>query len=158
MKQKLFFTFALCIVLSKLFSQVTEYSYYGSSVTPKGDLHTLIVFIGLDDATSADDYDNWDYNDLPEWAKGDYNEVIDKDNSQIHTVKNNTSYMNRISNGNFRVTGEIYPNLILVDPDYTSFVNSSGDTIYSLNLLQVYIDAKDILNTQSNPNFNYVYN
>ncbi|HET8963539.1 MAG TPA: hypothetical protein VFM99_06565 [Chitinophagales bacterium] len=47
-------------------------------------MHTLIVFIGFDDATTTDDYPNWDHDDLPEWAKGDYNDVFDIDDSQIH--------------------------------------------------------------------------
>ncbi|MBK8488734.1 MAG: hypothetical protein IPN31_06325 [Bacteroidetes bacterium] len=111
MKKTLLITLSFCFLLKSVFSQVTDYSYYGSSVTPKGDLHTLIVFIGLDDATSADDYDNWDYNDLPEWAKGDYNEVFDTDATQIHTVRNLTSYNHTMSNGAFTITGEIYPEL-----------------------------------------------
>lgn len=74
----------LFVILSRdISAQIMEYSYYGNSVTPKGDLHTLIVFIGFDDATSGDDYPNWAHDDLPEWAKGDYNDVFDIDDSQI---------------------------------------------------------------------------
>jgi len=86
--RKLNFIFAFGILINYAYSQDTDYSYNGSSVTPKGNLHTLIVFIGLDDATSADNYPEWDYNDLPEWAKGDYNDVFDIDDSQIHTKQN----------------------------------------------------------------------
>lgn len=147
MKKILLLTVAYGFILLNLSSQTTEYSYYGSSVTPKGNLHTLIVFIGLDDATSADNYDNWDYNDLPEWAKGDYNEVFDIDDSQIHTVRNLTSYNYTMSQGTFTMSGEVYPELVIVTPIY----NTDG----SLQITTAISDAIDQINLQPHPTFDY---
>lgn len=146
MKQKLLSTFVLSIMLTYIFAQPTDYSYYGSSVTPKGNLHTLIVFIGFDDATSADDYPNWLHNDLPEWAKGEYNNVFDIDNSQIHTKRNLTSYFYTMSQQTFVMTGEVYPELVIVTPEYLTD---------GLNISKAIQDAIDKINLQTHPTFNY---
>lgn len=148
MKKNLLLTLVFSAMLNSLYSQTTaDYSYYGSSVTPKGDLHTLIVFIGLDDTTTTDDYPNWDHDDLPEWAKEDYNDVFDIDDSQIHTKRNLTSYFYTMSQGTFTLTGEVYPELVIVTPTY------EGDG--SLNIPTAIQDAIDKINLQTHPTFDY---
>ncbi|MBK7108941.1 MAG: hypothetical protein IPH61_07330 [Bacteroidetes bacterium] len=94
----------------KLYTQDTA-SYYGNSFTPKGNLHVLIVFVGFDTTTIADSSETLEHDKIPDWAMGDFNGVIDKDNSQIHTIKNVTSYLHTMSNGAFTITREIYPKL-----------------------------------------------
>lgn len=124
------------------------FSYNGITTTPNGNLHILFVFVGFDDQTSDDDIADWKHDDIPEWAKGDFNEVVDIDNSQIHTIKNLTSYYYTMSKGNFTITGEVYPELLIVTPSY-----SGPDLVYSTALL----DAVDLMNLHTNLSFDYDY-
>ncbi|HET8964234.1 MAG TPA: hypothetical protein VFM99_10065, partial [Chitinophagales bacterium] len=95
-----------------------------------------------------DDITDWAHDDIPEWAKGDFNEIIDKDDSQIHTIKNLTSYYHTMSEGKFTVTGEVYPELLVVSPIYGSL---------GLNYSTALLDAVDLINQKTNLSFDYNY-
>ena len=82
----------LLLFFECLFIQAQSLSYNGQSLTPKGSLHVLIVFVGFDTTTNANNLPSWDHDKIPDWAMGDFNNVIDYDGSQIHDTKNLTSY------------------------------------------------------------------
>lgn len=105
-----------CLIAASVVAQATEHSYYGSLHTPKGELHGLIIFIGFNDTDAGDDVAGWYHDQIPDWAQGDYNEVFDKDDSQIGTVKNMTDYYYNMSDGQFVFTGEVFPEQIPVTP------------------------------------------
>lgn len=137
------FIIILSILVANRICAQTNYSYYGSSLTPKGDLHVLIVFVGFDNTTSADDIidpsgPDWLHDQLPEWAQGDFNDVIDIDNSQIGVKHNLTDYFYSMSQGNFTITGEIYPDQVQVTP----FIVSGA-----ISLSTAFQDAVAIINT-----------
>lgn len=140
--------FTLIIMLQSLIAIGQTFSYNGITTTPNGNLHILFVFVGFDDQTSADDITDWAHDDIPEWAKGDFNEIIDKDDSQIHTIKNLTSYYHTMSEGNFIITGEVYPELLIVTPTYTPLGLDYSDAL---------LDAVELINLQTNLSFDYNY-
>ena len=109
--KKLFICIAFCIFYTIINAQSN--SYYGQSLTPRGDLHVLIVFVGFDTTTSANNLPTWDHDNIPDWAMGDYNDVIDIDDNQIGIKRNMTDYFYTMSQGNFIVTGEVYPDLVI---------------------------------------------
>lgn len=136
--------------------QAQSLSYNGQSLTPKGNLHVLIVFVGFDTTTAANNLPTWDHDKIPDWTMGDYNNVIDIDGSQIHDKKNLTSYFATMSQDSFIVTGEIYPDLVIVDPEYDMIVDPlTGDTTYTVKTSKAFSDARDIINTQPNATFDY---
>lgn len=135
-----------------------DFSFYGSSLTPNGTVHVLIVFVGFDTTTVSDNSSTWKHDSIPSWARGSYNNIIDIDGNQIHSIRNVTSYFNYMSNGQFNITGEIYPDFVRVPPSYTIIYDSLGNIIFqSINTSNVLKAARDAVNLQDNGSFNYDY-
>lgn len=146
------------LILNSILIYAQDTSYFGNSLTPTGNLHILIVFIGFDTTNVSDSSITWKHDSIPNWAKGNFNDIIDIDDSQLHNRKNITSYFHSMSSGNFLLTGEVYPDLIRVSPDYNEILDSLGNIIgYSLDVLDVPDDAIEIINLQDNLLFDYDY-
>jgi len=100
----------------------TSSSTYGYVHTPKGHLHMLVIFVGYNNTTSADDVGTpgtetyWAHDDIPNWAKGDINHLFCKEIEDIGEEKNLSSFYYTVSDGEFLVTGEIFPEQVMVDP------------------------------------------
>jgi hypothetical protein len=91
--------------------------------TPHGHIHMLVIFVGYTNTTSADDVGTpgtptyWAHNDIPNWAKGNNNELFSKNIDEIGSLpKNLSSFYYTVSQGNFLVTGEVFPEQIPVAP------------------------------------------
>jgi len=96
----------------------------GNAITPKGELHVLVLFISFDDNTNTifdTDFPNdptalryWAPNDLPNWAKGESNDLFDKTTATIGQKKNLSNWFSIMSKGAFTVTGEVFPEMIVL--------------------------------------------
>ncbi len=96
----------------------------GDAITPKGELHVLVLFISFDDNTNTIfDYRSpnnpnaqlyWAPNDLPNWAKGESNDLFDKTTATIGQKKNLSNWFSIMSKGTFNVTGEVFPEMIIL--------------------------------------------
>ena len=120
-------------------------STHGLKLTPKGQVHLLFIFVGYNHTISDYDFGSpgdpnyWQHTDIPTWAKGDYNQIIDKDFSNVGNVHNLTDYYDVMSMGNFQVTGEIFPEQIMIDP----ITDDDGALQYNDMAVEVY----DYINT-----------
>lgn len=111
----------------------TKHSCFGDAHTPKGDLHILVVFIGYNNTGAIGvpnpDWGNfnqngyWPTGKLPSMAIDSFsipgmNQLFNSDPSTIMAAgqeQNLSQYYYMMSNGKFRVTADIYPELVKVD-------------------------------------------
>jgi M6 family metalloprotease-like protein len=133
----------------------TASSTNGVVHTPKGNLHILIVFIENQNDKPPSSYDGdlqnnppgyWAPNDIPNWAKGTSNELLDATPATIGTTKNLSLFYKEMSDGEFILTGDIFPELIPV-----SGLNSLGGVA---NYAQVNAQAVAYINANY-PNYNW---
>lgn len=89
--------------------------------TPKGNLHILVVYVGFTEMqnSSYDQYNSvdgwWKYNEIPDYAKGASNKVLNQDASTIGSHLNLSYWYKTMSNGTFILTGEVIQQLIIVN-------------------------------------------
>lgn len=106
--------FLLCL-LPALFAQQARFSYYGNAHTPKGDLHTLVIFIRYDEVSLMKHDVTWpDISEegiLPKIAMGAQNEMFYDDPNAIAggEEQNISDYFYQMSGGSFRLTADIFP-------------------------------------------------
>lgn len=130
-----------------------SYSYNGDLHTPKGSLRIVVFFIGY--TGDVTNYDLWPAGQIPDWAK-EQNEGYD-DSKLLNDIEVNIgntvnlSYfykqMSIASIEPFKITGVIYPNLIVVDKVYYPFTND-------LNYTEIGHEAVTWLNTNE-PSYNW---
>lgn len=114
--------FALLSMLSFLFfhaiSQTTTElsSIHGGVHTPKGDLHTLMIFVRFEGTNKMKAGRRWpDVSEegvLPRMAVGESNQLFHQDPERLgqsERVKNLSDYYYTMSGGQFRLTGDIFP-------------------------------------------------
>lgn len=91
----------------------------GWQFTQRDTLHVLVIFRTFnnlnDDWDIADPIKFWAHDDIPNWAKGASNWLFDVDASTIGQTQNISSWFKQMSLGNFIVTGEAFPHLIVMD-------------------------------------------
>ena len=83
MKKAFYFLFGLLALSNSVWSQSPS-STNGDVFTPKGHLHALVIFVGFDHTTSADNVSGWDHDDIPDAAKGADNDLF---NSAVGSSK-----------------------------------------------------------------------
>ncbi len=91
-------------------------SFHGNIFTPSSNLHCLVIFIGFNDADSTDNLTDWPYDSLPDWAKGDDNELLNKSVANIGSHENLSYWYSVMSDNQFFLTGEVFPEQININP------------------------------------------
>ena len=138
------------------------YSPYGKTFTPTGDLKILIICAGL--GTPYDNYEvpNWPTgsNTFPNWVSN--NETFYTDNSQFSNPltlndKYNVSRMYyEMSQGKFRLTANVYPTRIDVDPTgSSSFAQLNKKVIEKMKSMEPNFDWSPYDNRTNNPNYQF---
>lgn len=138
MKRRLFFASAmLCTVLA--YAQVpsiqcdyvaptpisppfglTSYSYNGFAHTPKGNINVLVIFVGFNSTTSAEDVTGWAHNQIPTWATGADNTLFNLNTSTIGNYDNLSLFYKEMSLNQFTVTATVFPQQVMINQN-TSF-------------------------------------
>ncbi len=95
------------------------HSTHGKVHTPKGDLHILVVVIRYEDKNLFDDArwpDSSLPGELPSIFRGDHNQMFSRHADSLgHRLHHNLSdYLYQMSDGQFRVTAEVYPQQVPV--------------------------------------------
>lgn len=153
---KLSIALILAVGLFGNVSAQQAYSYYGLRHTLKDTLQIMFLYVGFLESNSSDDITGWAHSDIPDWAKGDYNALIDTDVDSIGERLNLTHYYHSMSQGKFVVIGDIFPELIrvhlrrdtIVTPDT---INGGYDTSYNISNSQyasMTSDAFDSINAR----------
>ena len=117
-----------------------DYGPNGYDNSLHGHLHVLMVFVGDENETSDDDYwvevwDNgvkdsvltWAHDKLPEALLNNGNLITENiyfnsDTNQIGTIENVSQWYDQMSRGEFKITCDIYPELVRV----SSYWNHTG--------------------------------
>jgi M6 family metalloprotease-like protein len=95
-------------------TQNPQLSYLGAQHTPKGHLHTLVIFIRYEDKDLYNGYmKEWTNSDtLPQMVQGEINDWMDAKPETVgtpnHTL-NISDFYYKQSNGKFTITGDIFP-------------------------------------------------
>ncbi|MEM6346701.1 MAG: hypothetical protein AAF927_22635 [Bacteroidota bacterium] len=98
-----------------LMAQQPRFSYHGNVHTPKGDLHTLVVFIRYDEVSLMKDDAIWpdksEEGVLPKIAMGAQNQLFYDNPADIvgGDKQNISDYFYAMSGGAFRITADIFP-------------------------------------------------
>lgn len=105
-----------------------QFSGNGYAHTPKGNFHVLVIFVGFEDdqvdmGDPQDQYDcYWNHDEIPLWAQGESNYLFDKDANNIginYDYRFNLSnFYKKMSNGQFIVTGEVFPEMVKLPGSY----------------------------------------
>lgn len=102
----------------------------GWQFTQRDTLHVLVIFRTFNNNNEDWDVNDnqiyWAHDDIPNWAKGASNWLFDVDASTIGQTLNISSWFKQMSLGNFIVTGEVFPHLIVMD----SLTQTPGTTTY----------------------------
>jgi hypothetical protein len=107
--------------------------YKPSSTAPGQYFRILFVFAEFTGDTN--NYDNWNYGQLPNYA----NNIVDSVVSSSYRPFTLSDYWKTMSFGNFEVIGEIYPNIITLRPENwykvngKSFQDANKDVLDSIN-------------------------
>lgn len=102
----------------------TAQSYHGKRHTLSDTLRVLFLYVGFTDSDSTDNIPGWKHDEIPDWAKGDYNQVLDTDMDSSGQYLNLTHYYHTMSQGKFVLVGDVFPEMIRVPLDtFTSGQN-----------------------------------
>lgn len=91
---------------------VVRNSTYGQVHTPKGNLHVLVIFIQNDNDTI--DRNGWKHHQLPDFVNHENNDLISSSINDIGTKSNLSTWYSDMSMGEFKFTGDIFPEIIPV--------------------------------------------
>jgi hypothetical protein len=115
---------AALLCLNGMTHAQTKNSYYAKTHTPKDTLRVLFLYVGFTYTDSTDNVPGWHHDEIPDWAKGKYNSVLDADLDSLGAHLNLTYYYNSMSQGGFILVGDVFPELIRVPLDtFTSGQN-----------------------------------
>jgi M6 family metalloprotease-like protein len=99
----------------------SHFSGNGKCHTPKGNLHMLVIFVAIEGIEDIEGYDDWEYNKIPTWAQGESNELFDKSPTTIGNTKNLSLYYKKMSDNKFIVTGEVFPEQIILPTNTNNY-------------------------------------
>lgn len=98
--------------------------YNGGVFTPKGDLRVLVVFVRYGGVYDTMHVDGWDNGDFPDWANSmtekAFYETLSEFSNNIYSDNNRKSVSNyyyQMSQGQFRLVADFYPNVITLNPN-----------------------------------------
>jgi len=168
MKKSILLMLFLCVFINKGFFQIpfeiecevldtivppsgeSTYAPYGGVHTPKGNLHTLVIFVGFQDST---------IDDIPEWAKGEDNAIFNSDPNSIGNKLNVSKFYKAMSNQEepFLLTGDVFPELIIVpyDESYNNTSNINEAVFSYINGNYPYFNWGKYDNRTNSPGFTY---
>ncbi len=80
MKRTMYYlSIAAFLCLGNMLHAQTKHAYYAKTHTPKDTLRVLFLYVGFTDTDSTENIPGWKHDEIPDWAKGDYNQILDTD-------------------------------------------------------------------------------
>lgn len=106
MRNSMLFTFFALLMTVTGITQNCN-SWNGDVFTPRGNIHTLVIFVTFDD--DFEDLPGWLHDEIPDWAAGPDNRIFNALEANIGQTDNLSNWYHEMSNGMFRLTGDMFP-------------------------------------------------